>query len=145
MEIMNVMNVRNVRKKKKGFTLIELIAVIAILAILGVILVPKVAGYSDKANKSKDLTNAKQIITAFEMYNQDHPDAQLAETDSVAFAAKTTPTTPSLLDYMSSVPKAIKTPVAAGIAGTNAVAKDAAWTTLTYANLRLYAAALETP
>ena len=67
------------KKKKKGFTLIELIAVIAILAILGVILVPKLSGYSTKANRSTDLSNAKAIIQAVELYNLDNPNAQLAE------------------------------------------------------------------
>jgi type IV pilus assembly protein PilA len=57
--------------RKKGFTLIELIAVIAILAILGMILVPKIAGYKAKANKSNLQTSARTILDAVKAHNAD--------------------------------------------------------------------------
>lgn len=57
--------------KKKGFTLIELIAVIAILAILGAVLVPRIAGYQNKANKSNVQTAAKTMVHAIQAFNAD--------------------------------------------------------------------------
>ena len=56
-------------RKKKGFTLVELIAVIAILGILAAIVVPKIGGYTDKANKAKAQADAKTVIQAIELYN----------------------------------------------------------------------------
>lgn len=59
------------RNSKKGFTLIELIAVIAILAILGAILVPTIAGYRTRAEKSNIQTSAKTVQDAIETWNAD--------------------------------------------------------------------------
>jgi len=50
----------------KGFTLIELIIVIVVVCILSVILIPKFAGFSDKANATQALVDAKQIATAID-------------------------------------------------------------------------------
>lgn len=135
-------------KKKKGFTLIELIAVIAILAILGVILVPRISGYTAKANRSKDLANAKQLIQAVELYNQDHPDAQIADSANLN---KTT-----LSSNVSSWPKDPKTTVDVAAVAANptatppveavdpiTVTSTTKWTDLTVAQLRLYSAELE--
>ncbi|MBU3110247.1 type II secretion system protein [Clostridium lacusfryxellense] len=85
------MNEIIIKKKKKGFTLIELIAVIAILAILGAILVPKIAGYSDSAKKSKAIVDAKIIVNAAAAYNADHETAQIAE--DADFSSTSTPAT----------------------------------------------------
>lgn len=41
-------------RKKKGFTLIELIVVIAVLAILALIAVPRLAGFTDRAEMAND-------------------------------------------------------------------------------------------
>jgi type IV pilus assembly protein PilA len=131
----------NNKKKKKGFTLIELIAVIAILAILGVILVPKISGYSAKASRSKDLANAKMLIQALEMYNGEHPDTIIKDgdegTDKVGTNTATSLTTGSGLfaSYVSSWPK---DPVTDQGGVTHK-----SWYSMTYTELRAYAAALE--
>ncbi|MDV3429050.1 MAG: type II secretion system GspH family protein, partial [Bacillota bacterium] len=52
--------------KKKGFTLIELIVVIAILGILAAVLIPKFAGFTDKAKSTQALVDAKQFATAMD-------------------------------------------------------------------------------
>lgn len=51
-------------KSNKGFTLIELIVVIAILAILALLLVPRFAGFTDKARTSADSAAMKSISTS---------------------------------------------------------------------------------
>lgn len=51
-------------KDKKGFTLVELIVVLVILAILAALLVPALTGYIDKANKSKIVSECRQIVVA---------------------------------------------------------------------------------
>ncbi|HEX2947249.1 MAG TPA: prepilin-type N-terminal cleavage/methylation domain-containing protein [Clostridia bacterium] len=51
-------------KSNKGFTLIELIVVIAIIAILALILVPRFAGFTDRAKVSADAATAKTIESA---------------------------------------------------------------------------------
>lgn len=62
---------KKIKKTKKGFTLIELIAVIAILAILGAVLVPRIAGYQAKAERSNIQSGAKTIVHAIQAYNAD--------------------------------------------------------------------------
>lgn len=54
------------KKKQKGFTLIELVAVIAIIAILAAALVPKVSGYMEESKKVAVLSQAKNVVTAYE-------------------------------------------------------------------------------
>ncbi len=54
-------NLMNKRLNKKGFTLIELIVVIAIIAILAVILIPRFTGFTDSANKSAAISNARNL------------------------------------------------------------------------------------
>ena len=87
---------KKIKKTKKGFTLIELIAVIAILAILGAVLVPRIAGYQAKAERSNIQSGAKTIVHAIQAYNADkrienQNDAvqqgeKVKDTDSVADA-----------------------------------------------------------
>lgn len=86
---------KKIKKTKKGFTLIELIAVIAILAILGAVLVPRIAGYQAKAERSNIQSGAKTIVHAIQAYNADKRDEgegpvqqgeKVKDTDSVADA-----------------------------------------------------------
>ena len=59
---------------RKAFTLIELLVVIAIIAILAAILFPVFAQAKEAAKRTTDLSNAKQIGLAFQMYAGDYDD-----------------------------------------------------------------------
>lgn len=59
---------------RKAFTLIELLVVIAIIAILAAILFPVFAQAKLAAKKTADLSNAKQIGTASQIYLSDSDD-----------------------------------------------------------------------
>ena len=130
------------RKKKKGFTLIELIAVIAILAILGVILVPKLAGYSNNARKATDLSNAKQLIQAVELYDNDNATPLDENTVMSTATIKT-----AMTAHLTWPTKQIQTPYSIPAVGSGtalAVVSGTSWDALTIAQLRLFGAALET-
>ena len=51
-------------KGNKGFTLVEIIVVVAIIGILSLIIVPRLSGYTKKAEKAADTATAKTIQTA---------------------------------------------------------------------------------
>jgi len=59
---------------KRAFTLIELLVVIAIIAILAAILFPVFAQAKEAAKRTTDLSNAKQIGLAFQLYVGDSDD-----------------------------------------------------------------------
>jgi prepilin-type N-terminal cleavage/methylation domain-containing protein len=59
---------------RTGFTLIELLVVIAIIAILAALLLPVLAKAKDKAMKTVDLNNNKQIALAANMYTGDNDE-----------------------------------------------------------------------
>jgi len=59
---------------RKAFTLIELLVVIAIIAILAAILFPVFAQAKQAAKQISDLSDAKQIGTAFHIYVNDYDD-----------------------------------------------------------------------
>jgi general secretion pathway protein G len=58
------------RGRRNAFTLIELLLVMVILVILASIVVPKMTGYSERARKTKAITEVgsfKTALTAFEV------------------------------------------------------------------------------
>jgi prepilin-type N-terminal cleavage/methylation domain-containing protein/prepilin-type processing-associated H-X9-DG protein len=59
---------------KKAFTLIELLVVIAIIAILAAILFPVFAQAKEAAKKTADLSNMRQVGTAYTLYAGDYDD-----------------------------------------------------------------------
>lgn len=63
--------------KRHAFTLIELLVVIAIIAILAAILFPVFAQARTKARQASDMSNMKQIGTAWLMYSQDYDEKLL--------------------------------------------------------------------
>ncbi|MCX6761067.1 MAG: type II secretion system protein [Candidatus Nealsonbacteria bacterium] len=61
-------------KKNQGFTLIELLIVISILGLLSSVILVSVQDSRRKAYQAREKTEAKQIITALELYSSDHGD-----------------------------------------------------------------------
>lgn len=61
-------------KNRKGFTLIELIVVIVIIGILAAILIPRLTGFTDKAEKTQAVVWAKEVATAMDAYEAEHGD-----------------------------------------------------------------------
>ena len=60
------------KKNQSAFTLIELLVVITIIAILASIALPVFNGVTERANQTKDLSNAKQIGLAARLFAADN-------------------------------------------------------------------------
>ena len=60
------------KKTTSAFTLIELLVVITIIAILASIALPVFSSVTERANQTKDLSNAKQIALGCKLYAGDH-------------------------------------------------------------------------
>ncbi len=58
--------------KRRAFTLIELLLVMVILVVLAGIVVPKMTGYSEKARKSKAITEIGSFKTALQAFEIDN-------------------------------------------------------------------------
>src|SRR5439155_9823895 len=63
------------KKNLSGFTLIELLVVITIIAVLASIALPVFNGVTERANQTKDLSNAKQIGLALKLFATDNNGA----------------------------------------------------------------------
>lgn len=60
------------KKNLSAFTLIELLVVITIIAILASIALPVFNGVTERANQTKDLSNAKQVGLALKLFATDN-------------------------------------------------------------------------
>jgi prepilin-type N-terminal cleavage/methylation domain-containing protein len=59
---------------RNAFTLLELLVVIAIIAILAALLLPALSSAKDKAIRTVDFSNMKQMLLALAMYGNDNQD-----------------------------------------------------------------------
>ncbi len=66
---------KNDASSPRGFTLVELLAVVAVVAVLVALLLPALQGARDKARKTADLSNLRQIGALILIYAGDHEGA----------------------------------------------------------------------
>jgi prepilin-type N-terminal cleavage/methylation domain-containing protein len=77
------------KKNNSAFTLIELLVVITIIAILASIALPVFNGVTERANQTKDLSNAKQIGLALKLFASDNNGAFPAKGPAADYATGT--------------------------------------------------------
>lgn len=65
-------NKRGRIKNQKGFTLIEILVVVAIIALLAGIIVPKLMGRQEEAQRTKAAADIRNIQTALDLYKLDN-------------------------------------------------------------------------
>ncbi|HEY9250439.1 MAG TPA: prepilin-type N-terminal cleavage/methylation domain-containing protein [Rariglobus sp.] len=65
---------KNTRRLQKGFTLIELLTVIAIIGILAAIIIPTVGTVQEKARRTADGSNVRQIVQACSIFANDNSE-----------------------------------------------------------------------
>jgi general secretion pathway protein G len=83
-------------RDRAGFSLIELVVVIVIIAIIGAIAIPKMSRGSVGAGDSSLIQDLSILRSAVDMYNTEHPTAQLGAGSS------TTLLTQALTEYSDS-------------------------------------------
>jgi len=72
------------RNRPAGFSLIELVVVIVIIAIIGAIAIPKMSRGSAGAGDSALTQDLSVLRSAVDLYNAEHPTAQLSSSTSTA-------------------------------------------------------------
>lgn len=79
------------RSKHKGFTLVELVVVLAILMMLVLMVTPKFLGYTAKAHVAVAKSNARTVMNAATLYQNENPDksGHLGEKALAPFLQKT--------------------------------------------------------
>ncbi|MBI5180420.1 MAG: type II secretion system major pseudopilin GspG [Nitrospirae bacterium] len=66
------MNKRNNTKNQKGFTLIEILVVVFIIGLLATIILPKIMGRQEEAQRTKAMADIKNIQTALDLFKLDN-------------------------------------------------------------------------
>lgn len=84
---------RSLVKNKKGFTLIELIVVIVIIGILAAVLIPRMTGFTKKAQSTEALVHAKQFATAYDSVYADIGSWDIGKAETMANLPSTTTVT----------------------------------------------------
>lgn len=92
-------------KNKKGFTLIELIVVIVIIGILAAIVIPRLTGFTEKANISADKATYEIVNTAVAIaVTEGTVTSDVTLSSAASGATFTTNATPMAI-YVQSNPK----------------------------------------